>query len=137
MAILFGDKHQDLIHLVCSLLENWAGLTNDLGLQFQPGCMLTVRLGQVTIPVPASHAGDGAAVGGGNGKRAQERTEGKQQAGSLLLVLALFFSLKGVPVCACLSRICERVCMFMCRLGSQTASGAGCQVKIQGTWFKF
>lgn len=50
----------------------------------------------------------------GNGKRAQERTEGKQQAGSLLLVLALFFSLKGVPVCACLCvYVHERVCMFV------------------------
>lgn len=50
----------------------------------------------------------------GNGKRAQERTEGKQQAGSLLRASAPFFSLKGVLVCACLCvYVHECVCMFV------------------------
>ena len=89
MAVLFGDKHLkfDALGLVL-WKERRLWNANDLGLQFQPGCMLTVRPWTSDNPsVPASLSELwGSCWGVGNGRRAQAQTEGKHQAGSLLLV---------------------------------------------------
>lgn len=101
MAILFGDKHPKFDALGLALWkERRLWNANDLGLH--PSARLhadCAALGQVTILVSQPLClSDGAAVGGwgmGRGLRSEQR--GKQQAGSLLLVLALFF--EGVCLC--------------------------------------